>query len=108
MVQSIVASIQFPNLGIELNNVGSSIKVFGFEIFYYGIIIAIGMVVGYFLVDWQAKRTKQNPDLYLDFAIYAIIISVIGARLYYVVFTWDEIKDNLLMIFNIRNGGLAI
>lgn len=108
MAQCMIASIQFPNLGIELNNLGSSIKVFGFDIYYYGIIIAIGMVAGYFVVEWQAKRTNQNPDLYLDFALYAIILSVIGARLYYVAFAWDEIKDNFLMIFNFRNGGLAI
>ncbi len=108
MVQSMVASIHFPNLGIELNHVGSSIDVFGFEITYYGIIIAIGMVAGYFVAEWQAKRTKQNPDLYLDFALYAIIFSVIGARLYYVAFAWEEFKDNPISILNTRNGGLAI
>jgi phosphatidylglycerol:prolipoprotein diacylglycerol transferase len=57
---------------------------------------------------WQAKRTGQNPDLYLDFALYAIIISVIGARAYYVIFDWNEYKGNLIDIFNTRNGGLAI
>jgi phosphatidylglycerol:prolipoprotein diacylglycerol transferase len=108
MFQSIAASIQFPNLGIELNNVGSSISVFGFDIAYYGIVIALGMAAGYMVAEWQAKRTKQNPDLYLDFALYAIIASVIGARLYYVIFTWDEFKDDPISAFNTRNGGLAI
>lgn len=108
MYQSIIASIQFPNLGIEFDNVGSSVKVFGIDIAYYGIIIALGMAAGYLVAEWQARRTKQNPDVYLDFALYAIILSVIGARLYYVVFTWDEFKDNPISIFNTRNGGLAI
>ncbi|MDF2611637.1 MAG: prolipoprotein diacylglyceryl transferase, partial [Lachnospiraceae bacterium] len=65
-------------------------------------------IAGYLIAQWQAKRTGQNPDLYLDFALYAIIISVIGARLYYVIFDWDLYKNNLLEIFNTRNGGLAI
>lgn len=108
MVVSAATSIWFPNLGIEFKNVGSSIDIFGFQIAYYGIIIACGMALGYLVVEWQAKRTGQSKDLYLDFALYAILLSVIGARAYYVVFSWDEYKDNLLQIFNIRNGGLAI
>lgn len=101
-------NINFPNLGIKLNDVGSSINIFGFSIAYYGIAIAIGMVVGYLVAEWQAKRTGQNKDLYLDFALYAIILSVIGARVYYVIFNWNEYKDAPLQILNIRNGGLAI
>lgn len=102
------ASIRFPKLGIEIENLGTGINFFGIPIAYYGIIIAIGMLVGYLLVEWQAKRTGQNKELYLDFALYAIIISVIGARIYYVVFAFDEFKDNLWSVFNLRGGGLAI
>lgn len=101
-------NILFPNLGIELENVGKSISVFGFEIAYYGMIIAFGMAMGYLVAHFQAKRTGQNTELYLDFALWAIILSVIGARLYYVVFAWDEFKGNPLNIFNLRTGGLAI
>lgn len=50
----------------------------------------------------------RTPELYLDFALYAIICSIIGARLYYVIFEWDYYKNNLLQIFNLRAGGLAI
>lgn len=108
MVITAATSIWFPNLGIELKNVGSSIDVFGFQIAYYGIVIACGMAVGYLVAEWQAKRTGQNKDLYLDFALYAILLSVIGARIYYVIFAWDEFRDNPIQVFNIRNGGLAI
>ncbi|MGN6709997.1 prolipoprotein diacylglyceryl transferase [Anaerocolumna jejuensis] len=108
MLLSAGTNINFPNLGIELKNVGSNIQVFGFSIAYYGMIIALGMVVGYLVAEWQAKRTGQNPDLYLDFALYAIILSVIGARVYYVVFNWSEYKNSPLEVFDIRNGGLAI
>lgn len=108
MLLSAGTNINFPNLGIELKDVGSNIQVFGFSIAYYGMIIALGMVVGYLVAEWQAKRTGQNPDLYLDFALYAIILSVIGARVYYVVFNWSEYKNSPLEVFDIRNGGLAI
>ncbi|MDF2800118.1 MAG: putative rane protein [Anaerocolumna sp.] len=108
MFLSVATSIIFPNLGIELKNVGSSIDIFGFKIAYYGIVIACGMALGYLVAEWQAKRTGQNKDLYLDFALYAIILSVIGARVFYVVFYWSEFSDNPIEVFNTRNGGLAI
>lgn len=100
--------ISFPNLGIHLKNVGQSISVFGFEIAYYGMIIGLGVVAGILMAAHEAKRTKQDPETYYDLAIYAVILSVIGARIYYVVFSWDQYKDDLLSIFNIRQGGLAI
>ena len=56
----------------------------------------------------EAKRSGQNPEDYFDLAIYAVIFSIIGARLYYVAFSWDMYKDDLLSILNIRQGGLAI
>lgn len=101
-------SIRFPNLGIELNNVGKGIEVFGFPIAFYGMIIALGMICGWLIAEWMARRTGQDTELYLDFGLYGIVISVICARLYYVIFAWDEFADNPLQIFNLRTGGLAI
>ncbi len=102
------SDIWFRNLGIEFSNLGTGITVFGIDIAFYGIIIAIGMVCGVLLAQWQAKRTGQNPDVYWDFALYGIIFAVIGARLYYVIFKWSQFKDNPLSILNLRTGGLAI
>ena len=101
-------SISFPNLGIYLENVGKSIEVFGFEIAFYGMIIGCGVMAGIIMAAMEAKRTGQNPDTYYDLALYAVVLSVIGARIYYVIFSWDQYKDDLLSIFNIRQGGLAI
>lgn len=101
-------SIHFPNLGIHLENVGKTISVFGFEIAYYGIIIGLGVVAGILMATHLAKKTGQDPDVYYDLAIYAVILSVVGARLYYVIFSWEYYKDDLLSIFNLREGGLAI
>lgn len=100
--------IEFIHIGLGISNLHKTFSVFGIEIAYYGLIIACGMVAGTCLALWDAKKSGQDPDMYLDFAIYAIIFSVIGARIYYVIFAWDMYKDNLLEILNIRNGGLAI
>jgi len=101
-------SIIFPNLGIHLKNVGQFISVFGFEIAYYGVMIAIGIVAGYLLASLIAKKTGQDPEIYSDLVLYAVIFGVLGARIYYVIFVWDLYKDDLLSILNLRNGGLAI
>ncbi len=101
-------NINFPNLGIHLENVGKTVTVFGFEIAYYGIIIGIGVLAGILMAAFLAKKTGQDPDTYYDLALYAVVLSVIGARIYYVIFSWDSYKDDLLSIFNIRQGGLAI
>ena len=101
-------SIEFPNIGVHLDNVGKTVTVFGFDIAYYGIVIGIGMLAGIAMAMMEAKRTNQNQEDYIDIAIFGIIFGIIGARIYYVVFAWDMYKDNLLELFNTRHGGLAI
>lgn len=100
--------IAFPHLGIYLENVPKNFQVFGITIAFYGVIIGIGIMLGILMAVHQAKVTGQNSDVYWDFAIYAIVFSIIGARLYYVAFSWDNYKDDLLSILNTRNGGMAI
>lgn len=100
--------INFPNLGIYLEHVGKNFSVFGFEIAFYGITMATGILVGYLIAAREAKRTGQNPEDYLDMLFFAVFFAIVGARLYYVIFSWDHYKDNLLSILNLRQGGLAI
>ncbi len=100
--------ISFPHLGIELEHVGKSVSIFGFEVAYYGIIIGTAILLGFVIATAEAKRTGQNPENYLDMGMIGVIFGIIGARLYYVIFSWDMYKDNLLDIFNLREGGLAI
>ena len=102
------ADIVFPHLGITIPSLPKSIAIGGFSIAFYGMIIACGMVGGLLLARWQAKRTGQNPELYMDLAIWGILFSIVGARIYYVIFSWDSYKDNLWQVFNIRGGGMAI
>lgn len=100
--------ISFPNLGIHLEHVGKTISIFGFEIAYYGIIIGTAILLGFVIATAEAKRTGQDPENYLDMGMIGVVFGIIGARLYYVIFSWDMYKDNLLEILNIREGGLAI
>ena len=100
--------IAFPNLGIYLRDVPVSFKIFGFEIAFYGLFIGIGVLAGLLAAVQVAKKTNQDPDDYWDFAVWAVIFSVIGARIYYVIFSWEDYKNNLLDIFRFRSGGLAI
>ena len=100
--------IAFPNLGIYLKDVPKTISVFDFQIAFYGMIIAIGVLLGFTIASKEGDRLGHPKDFWWDFSIPAIVFSVIGARIYYVVFSWDMYKGNLKEIFNIRHGGLAI
>ncbi|SHI61511.1 prolipoprotein diacylglyceryl transferase [Pseudobutyrivibrio xylanivorans] len=102
------SSIIFPNLHITLNNIEKGFHVGSFFIAFYGVIIAIGMLVGVTYILKMAKREGFDEDRFLDICIITIIVGVIGARLYYVIFAWEYYKDDFLSIFNIRQGGLAI
>ena len=103
-----ITDIQFPNLGILLSNIGSGISIGGFEIKFYGIIIASGFLMGLWAAMQEAKRTGQDPELYVDYLLWMAIPAIAGARLYYVIFSWDYYKEDLMRIFRIREGGLAI
>ena len=101
-------SIEFPNLHIHLNHVIKTISIGNFSIAMYGICIAIGMLLAVSLAMREAKRVGASQDKYLDIILVSIVLAIIGARLYYVAFSWDSYKNDLLSIFNIRGGGLAI
>lgn len=103
-----MGEIRFPHLGIVIKSLGQGITIGNFTIAYYGMVIAFGMVMGYLMASWQAGRTGQNRDIYLDLAMWDIIFAVIGARAYYVIFSWDYYRAHPAEIFNIRGGGLAI
>ena len=100
-------TIRFPHLGLTLNP-GKSFTVFGIEIAYYGVIIALGMLAGALVAYREAKKTGQKVDDYIDFTLYTLIAAIIGARIYYVIFEWDYYSSHPLEIFNLRAGGLAI
>lgn len=100
--------IAFPNLGIYLRNVPKTIMIGNFGIALYGVVIAIGMILGLTLAARIAKKTGNDPDVIWDLAAPLLIFSIIGARIYYVIFMWDFYKDDPIQILNLRGGGLAI
>jgi len=100
--------LRFVHLGITIEHLQNHITIFGFSIAFYGIIIGIGMLLGITLAARDAERRGIGEDTVYDFALLGIVFGVIGARLYYVFFRWDNYRGNLLEILNLRAGGLAI
>ncbi len=100
--------LYFPNLGLGIEHLQNSISVFGIRVAFYGIIISFGMLLGTIVAHQDYVRRGGKSDDILDFGLYAIFLSVLGARLYYVAFRWDYYSRNLAEIPNIRKGGLAI
>jgi phosphatidylglycerol:prolipoprotein diacylglycerol transferase len=103
-----IGSIEFPHLGIKLPYVLKTISIGSFDIACYGIVLAVAMVTGLLLVMKVADATGQRGDDYFDLGITAIIVSVLCARIYYVVFSWDYYREHISEIINLRQGGLAI
>ena len=100
--------LRFVHLGITIEHLQNHITIFGFSIAFYGIIIGIGMLLGITLAARDAEKRGIGEDTIYDFALLGIVFGVIGARLYYVFFRWDNYRGNLLEILNLRAGGLAI
>lgn len=100
--------IAFPNLSIYLKDVPKSIDIGGFSIAFYGIIIALGIMLGFSLAAWLFNDRGLPRDIVWDFSIPAVIFSIIGARTYYVATSWDKYCDNPISILYLRQGGLGI
>lgn len=108
-MESGVYHVSFPGLGInDLEVHRAAVTVGGFSIYWYGILIAIGFLLAFFYAMKSLKRYGIKPEPFFDCVLAGLICGIIGARLYYVVFKWDEYKDDISQIFNIHNGGLAI
>lgn len=80
----------------------------GFNIAWYGVIIGVGMILATTFAAWRAKKAGYHTDLIIDFVLFAIPISIVCARVYYVIFEWEMYSQDLIKIFAIREGGLAI
>ncbi len=103
------SDIAFPNLNIYLKDVPRSITIFnGFDVMLYGIIIGCAMLLCVIVAAYDRDSRGLRGDDIWDLAIIGIISGVLGARIYYVIFSWDNYRGNIKDILNIRNGGLAI
>ena len=82
--------------------------IFGIDVMWYGLLMAIGMILGTLIALKEAKRVGIKEDNILDLAIIAIPVGLICARLYYVIFNWEYYASNPSQVFNFRGGGMAI
>lgn len=102
-------TISFPNLGIYLGTIKpTAFYISGHPIMWYGIIIAVGFLLGTMYSSKKAPRFGISPDSLLDMLIIAAPVSIIFARLYYVIFNFEAYSSDLLKIFRVWEGGIAI
>ncbi len=101
-------TVTFPGLGLEftLNRVAFTLGPI--NIYWYGVIITAGIALGVLYCYKRSREFGINPDKFLDITSFMIIGGIIGARIYFVAFSWDYYKDNLWAIFDMTAGGIAI
>lgn len=100
--------VQFPGLGLDFKFNNWAFEVFGIKIFWYGILIAAAFLAAVLLAMRSSKKYGIEQESILDLVLFTAPAAIICARLYYVIFSWDQFKGNLLEVFNTRNGGLAV
>lgn len=83
-------------------------SIFGVEVYWYGILIALGVLMGTFVAMKAAKRKGLDEENVLDLLLIALPAAIIGARAYYVIFSWDYYQGDWSKILDFRSGGLAI
>ena len=99
--------IQFPKLGFELD-IQNKIQIGSFSVYWYGIIIAVGLILAVLYGMANAKRLGVSADKLLDCVIVGVITGIVGARTYYVLFQWDYYSNHTDKILAVNEGGLAI
>ena len=104
-----VNNISFPKLNIsfDINPVAIDLPFMG-GIRWYGLIIAFGIILALLYCSRVAKKEGEKSDTISDIVLYALPVSVIFARTYYVLFSWESYKDDLSSVFKIWEGGIAI
>jgi phosphatidylglycerol---prolipoprotein diacylglyceryl transferase len=78
------------------------------EVRWYGIILGTAALVGLLLCIQEGKRYRIHPDFFMDMLLIGVPSAIVGARIYYVIFQWEDYKHNLAEIFMIWHGGIAI
>ena len=101
-------SLSFPGLGLsfELNRV--AFFILGRPIYWYGILFGLAFVVAALYIIRRVKEFGLDPDRVIDVMLGAVVGGLVGARLYYVIFSWDAYRDDLWRIFSVREGGIAM
>ena len=101
-------TITFPNLGWSFDIDRVAFSLFGIDFYWYGVLIGLGFMLAILYAMKRGKQFGLNPDTMIDVVFGATIIGIVGARLYYVAFRWEEYSGDLKSILDLRSGGLAI
>jgi phosphatidylglycerol:prolipoprotein diacylglycerol transferase len=83
-------------------------EVFGVNIMWYGVLIGVGVLLGEAVVFKRAYKHDIASEKTLEILIFSLIMGIIGARIYYVLFNWSQFSGDFMAIINIRQGGLAV
>lgn len=78
------------------------------KVHWYGLILGLGALAGLMVAIREGKRFNISSEFFMDLLLIGVPSSIIGARIYFVAFKWDEYKDNFVDVFKIWNGGIAI
>lgn len=100
--------LRFPKLGLSFKLSRVAFSIGSINIYWYGLLIAIGFILGFSYVTKVAKKFNLKTDDIVDVVVYGLFGGIIGARAYYVIFNFDFYKNNILDIFKIWEGGIAI
>ena len=101
-------NVSFPGLGLEFQIDRVAFSIFGFDIYWYALCITSGLLLALLYAHFNAKRFMVDEDKLINCFIVGVITAIVGARLYYVAFSWEEFASNPMRIFNFRDGGIAI
>ncbi|WP_237036460.1 prolipoprotein diacylglyceryl transferase [Mediannikoviicoccus vaginalis] len=93
---------------MEFNINPVAFSIFGIDIMWYAILITTGIILGLYFVSKLADYKNLDKEMPSDLLLWVLVPAILGARLYYVIFSWDYYSKNPSEIIMIRNGGLAI
>ena len=100
--------VQFPGFGWEFNISPIAFSLGNFHIYWYGVIIACGLLLAVLYGYVSAPRYNVDKNKLINCVLVGIITGIIGARAYFCLFQWDYYSKNPIEVFYINNGGLAI
>lgn len=100
--------VAFPALGLEFTLKRVALSIGSLSVTWYGILITLGIILAMVFATTQAKKFGVISDKLIDVALFGVVGGILGARLYYVAFSWDSYKNDLASIFKTWEGGLAI
>lgn len=101
-------TVGFPGLGLEFTINRVAFTLFGREVYWYGLIIVLGLVLGTLIALKNTKKVGLSTEIIYDYLLFAIPACVIGARIYYVATSWSDYKDNPISVLYVWEGGIAI